>query len=582
MENTTMVWNTFHLDEGSNFAAIDLAMEKFNHREDGLIEVLITAQEVFGYLSRDLLIYISRKMHIPLSRVYGVATFYDMFTLESSGETECLVCTGPSCSVVGGEEVIAEILQQTGVSEIGYSSGNGRFTINQVSCLGLCDQAPAVLINKKAQVNLSISDVSKLLVGDAEQSKIYVSGNPRKITSTIGVLPPTDITAHRSIGTFEALEKALFDMSPEQVIEEVKESRLTGRGGAGFSTGLKWELARLAVGKQKYVVCNFDESEPGTFKDRVLMEGDPFKVIEGMTISGYATGADEGYIYIRGEYPKATEILEEALDELYVENLLGEDILGTGVDFNLEIRHNAGAYVCGEETALFESIEGKRGLPRHKPPYPTQSGLFGKPTTINNVETLAVIPSLILHGGEWFRQWGTDLSVGLKLFCLSGHVNLPGVVEAPYGLSIREIVEQFGGGFKGEPQAVLMGGAAGGLIHPDHLDTPLTHEDLDKVDVPIGSGAIIVFNQSVDLWSVLKGLARFFVQECCGQCAPCRLGTNQIYKILERIKEDTFNPDELLKAKELGQTIKSTCVCGLGMTAANPLLTYLKYFESPV
>jgi NADH-quinone oxidoreductase subunit F len=312
------------------------------------------------------------------------------------------------------------------------------------------------------------------------------------------------------------------------------------------------------------------------------MEGNPFRVIEGMTISAYASGADDGYIFIRGEYPAATEILEEAVDEAYAEGLLGEDILGSGVDFNVDIRHNAGAYICGEETALFEAIEGKRGLPRHKPPYPTQAGLFGRPTAINNVETLAVIPSLIVHGGEWFRQWGTDVSTGLKLFCLSGHINSPGVVEAPYGLPVIELIEQFGGGFVGEPQAVLIGGAAGGFLHPDNLDTPLTHEDLRKFNVPIGSGAIMVFNQSVDLWHVIEGLARFFVDECCGQCAPCRLGTKQIYNILQRINLGNFETADLFNAKKLGQTIKTTCVCGLGMTAANPLLTYLHNFEPAI
>jgi NADH-quinone oxidoreductase subunit F len=573
---------TNQLTDEEGFAAVDRTMERFNYREDGLVEVLITAQEAFGFLSKDLLTYISNNMRIPLSRIYGVATFYDMFTLEPAGAIECMVCTGPSCTIAGGEGVLAEIHDQTGISEADQTSKKIRFKIHEVSCLGLCDQAPATLIDKKSQVNLSLDDVSAMLQGKAKSSTIQVSGNPRELTSPIGILEPTDLAAHRSEGAYEALEKALYEMTPEQVIEEVKEARLTGRGGAGFSTGSKWEYTRKASGRPKFVVCNFDESEPGTFKDRVLMEGNPFRVIEGMTISAYAAGSNDGYIFIRGEYPEATEILEEALDELYADGLLGEDIMGTGIDFNVDIRHNAGAYICGEETALFEAIEGKRGYPRHKPPYPTEAGLFGKPTTINNVETFAVIPSLILHGGEWFRQWGTDISTGLKLFCLSGHINKPGVVEVPYGLTVRELIEQFGGGFNGEPQAILIGGAAGGFLHPDNLDTPLTHEDLRKLDVPIGSGAIIVFNQSVDLWQVVEGLVRFFVNECCGQCAPCRLGTKQIYKTLQKINQGNLILNDLQKAKKLGQTIKTTCVCGLGMTAANPLLTFLNNFESPV
>lgn len=568
------------LSEDALFSTVDSAMEKYDFGEDGLVDVLITAQEANGFLSRELLTYISKKLHIPLSRVYGVATFYDMFSLEPSGTTNIMVCTGPSCEVAGSQDVLLEICNHTGVTQPGQCSSDGHYKVDQVSCLGLCDQAPATLVDKTAQVHVSVNNIPAVLNREAESSKILVNGSLHELTAPIGVLAPTDLDAHRSAGAFQALEKALFEMTPQQVVEEVKEARLTGRGGAGFSTGLKWELTRNASGAPKYVVCNFDESEPGTFKDRVLMEGNPFRVIEGMTLSAYASGSKEGFIFIRGEYPQATDIVEGALDELYAEGLLGDNILGTHNSFDVEVRHNAGAYICGEETALFAAIEGKRGYPRRKPPYPTQAGLFGKPTTINNVETLAVIPSLVLHGGEWFRQWGTDISTGFKLFCLSGHVNQPGVVEAPYGLTIREIIEEFGGGFDGEPKAILIGGAAGGFVHPDNLDTPLTHEDLFKLNVPIGSGAIMVFNQSVDLWQVLEGLARFFVHESCGQCAPCRLGTKKIYNILQNINAGNFLTGDTQKAKKLGQTIKSTCVCGLGMTAANPLLTYMQTFES--
>ncbi len=354
---------------------------------------------------------------------------------------------------------------------------------------------------------------------------------------------------------------------------------MTGRGGAGFEAGTKWRLTREAPGTTKYVVCNFDESEPGTFKDRVLMEGDPFRVLEGMSIAAFAVGAHEGVVFARGEYEAATEIVEEALDEMYAAGLLGHDIFGTGFDFNVEIRHNAGAYICGEETALLEAIEGNRGHPRLKPPYPAQRGLFGNPTLIHNVETLAVVPSLIHHGGAWFRQWGTERSPGLKLFSVSGHVARPGVVEAPFGLTVRQLIERFAGGFDGEPQAVLVGGAAGGFLHPDNLDVPLTHEDLSHLEVPIGSGAIMVFNQSVDLWQVLQSLAHFFVYESCGKCAPCRLGTSQIYELLEQISRGTGTRADLHELERLGELVTTTCACGLGRTAANPVLTVLHQFE---
>jgi NADH-quinone oxidoreductase subunit F len=555
-------------------------MQHFDYQEHGLVEVLITAQEEFGCLSKDLLIYVSDKLHIPFSQVYGVATFYDLFTLEETGATRALVCTGPACFIADSKDVLAEVCEYIGVSEPGQTSADGQHSVKEATCLGLCDQAPAALVNKQAQVNISINDVPAMLRGQASPPCIQVCGEPRFLTDPIGRLSPTDLNAHRSEGAFTALEKALCTMTPEEIIKEVKDSRLSGRGGAGFQTGIKWQLAREAPGNTKYVVCNFDESEPGTFKDRVLMEGNPFRVLEGMIICACATGAHKGYIFIRGEYPAATDIVEEALDKLYTENLLGDNILDSGYAVDIEVQHNAGAYICGEETALFESIEGKRGHPRLKPPYPTEAGLFGKPTVINNVETMAVVPSLILNGGEWFRQWGTSESIGLKLFCLSGHIIQPGVVEVPFGLTVRELIENFGGGFVGETQAILVGGVAGGFLHPDKLDTPLTHEDLNQLDVPIGSGAIMVFNQSVDLWQVLQALAHFFVHETCGRCAPCRLGTMQIYKLLNKINLGIAAPVDLRKLEELGGTIKSTCVCGLGMTAANPILTVLHNFKT--
>jgi NADH-quinone oxidoreductase subunit F len=555
--------------EDERLAAVECTMARLNYEKHSLVEVLIAAQEAFGFLPNDVLVLVSNKLRVPLSKVYGVATFYDTFTLEAVGETHAMICTGPVCVAAGAGEVLEETRKVTGETDV-----------KAVSCLGLCDQAPAALVNHKAQVNIAPRDVPAMLRGEASPPFIQVSGEPRILTAPIGRLAPTDLEAHRAEGAFAALEKALYEMTPEQVIGKVKDSGLTGRGGAGFPTGVKWEFARQAPDVPKYVVCNFDESEPGTFKDRALMEGNPFRTLEGLILSAYAVGAHEGYIFIRGEYAAASAVVEEALAKLHEANLLGEGILGTEFDFRVEVRHNAGAYICGEETALFEAIEGARGHPRIKPPYPTQQGLFGKPTSINNVETLAVVPSLILNGGEWFRQWGTERSVGLKLFCLSGHVKQPGVVEVPLGLTIRELIERFGGGFDGEPQAILLGGAAGGFLHPDKIDTPLTHEDLGQLDVPIGSGALMVFNQTVDLWQVLESLSHFFVHETCGQCAPCRLGTRQIHNSLRKINLGAGATADLQKMEKLGETIKKSCVCGLGLTAGNPFVTFLHAFET--
>ncbi len=565
----------------NRFAAVEVTMARFNYEKHGLVETLITAQEAYGCLPEDVLAFVSDRLHVPLNKVYGVATFYDTFTLEPVGEkTHIRICTGPMCAMVGAHRLAEAACQQIGTRSPGQTSADGQTSVREVSCLGLCDQAPAALVNERAQVNLSLNDIPALLRGEAQPARLQVSGEPRELTGPIGRLAPTDLDAHRAEGAFAALEKALHDMTPEQVIAEIKKSRLTGRGGAGFPTGTKLEMTRQASGQPKYVLCNFDESEPGTFKDRAMMEGNPFRVLEGLVLSAYAVGARQGYIFVRGEYSAATMIVEEALDKMTAAHLLGEHILGTDFDFTVDIRHNAGAYVCGEETAQFEAIEGARGLPRAKPPYPTVSGLFGKPTAINNVETLAVIPSLVLHGGDWFRQWGTEQSVGLKLFCLSGHIKQPGVVEAPLGLTVRELIERFGGGFDGEPQAILMGGAAGGFLHPADLDTPLTHEALRPLDVPIGSGVVMVFNQTVDLWRVLESLAHFFVHETCGQCVPCRLGTQQILHLIEKINQRADSPAERQKLEHLGQTIKKICACGLGMSAANPALTYLHHFEA--
>ncbi len=556
------------------FPAIEDTMRHFDYQAHGLVEVLITAQRELGFLSRDLLTFISKRMHLPLSRVYGVATFYDMFNVEAKDPTQAVVCTGPICSIAGAKNVVNEACAHTGTTYPGY-------TIKEVNCLGLCDQAPAALVKGRAQVEVSVRDVPAMLRGEATSARLQVRGEPRILTHSIGRLDPTDLSAHLEEGAFIAFEKAVRGMTPDEVIGIIDDSHLTGRGGAGFEAGTKWRLTREASGATKYVVCNFDESEPGSFKDRVLMEGDPFRVLEGMSIAAFAVGAHEGVVFARGEYGAATEIVEEALDEMYAVGLLGHDIFDTGFDFNVEVRRNAGAYICGEETALLEAIEGKRGHPRLKPPYPAQTGLFGHPTLINNVETLAVVPSLIHYGGAWFRQWGTEQSPGLKLFSVSGHVERPGVVEAPFGLTVRQLIERFAGGFDGEPQAVLVGGAAGGFLHPDNLDVPLTHEDLSRLEVPIGSGVIMVFNESVDLWHVLQRLAHFFVYESCGKCAPCRLGTREIYEQLEQINRGNWTGADLHELERLGELVTTTCACGLGRTAANPVLTVLHHFGAP-
>jgi NADH-quinone oxidoreductase subunit F len=562
-----------HISEDERYTAIERIMARFNYQQDALLEVLNSAQESFGYLPEGLLRHVSHQLDVPLSQIYGVATFYHMYTLEPTGDHHCFVCTDPACAIAGGEDVL------TASRRYARSTAQGTITVERATCLGLCDQAPAALDNGTAYVNLSADDITALFSGQSPRPRLQVTGEPRILTRLIGRLDPSDLEGHREHGAFSALETALHDMSPDAVIEAIKESGLAGRGGAGFSTGLKWEFTRTAEGAPKYVICNFDESEPGTFKDRTLMQGDPFRALEGVLLCGYAIGAEQGYVFIRGEYQAAAQTVQEAIDALYSANLLGQHILGTDFSFDLEIRRGAGAYICGEETALFEAIEGKRGNPRSKPPFPTTHGLFGKPTAINNVETLAIVPDLVLNGGAWLRQWGTEKSVGVKLFCLSGHVNRPGVVEAPYGITVRALIEQFGGGFVGEPQAILMGGAAGGLLPPEHFDVPLTNETLNPLGAPIGSGVIMVFNQDVNLLQILKTLARFFVHETCGQCMPCRLGTNQIHTLLGKIADGNGSTRDLEKLDDVCQWMRAITLCGLGQTAPSAVISALRYFR---
>ena len=563
---------TEHPSSDERYKAIDLAMKRFNHEKDALLEVLNVAQETFGYLSEDLLTYVSRRLDVSAAHVYSTATFYELFTLKPTGDHHCLICTDPACAAAGGEDVLAAAKSYAQMHELPV-------TVEAAHCLGLCDQAPAALIDQTAQVNLQADDITGLFAGEKRPSRLQVTGNPQILTRHIGQLPPTSLDEHRADGAFTALAKALTQMTETAVIDEIIASGLAGRGGAGFPTGLKLRFTRQAPGTSKHIICNFDESEPGTFKDRVLMEGDPFQTLEGMILCGYAVGADRGTVFVRGEYPQATQILQEAIDALYKNNLLGANILNTGFQFDITIRRGAGAYICGEETALFEAIEGNHGFPRLKPPFPTTHGLFNKPTAINNVETLALIPHIILNGGQWLRQWGDGKSIGVKLFCLSGHVHQPGVIEAPFGITVRELIEQYGGGFDGEPQAILIGGAAGSFLHPDHLDTPLTNEALAELGMSVGSGVVMVFNQTADLLDILKTIATFFVDESCGQCTPCRIGTVQIRHMLDKITSGEAKTADLDKLARLCTTVKTASLCGLGQSAPNPVLSTLKYFH---
>ncbi len=381
-------------------------------------------------------------------------------------------------------------------------------------------------------------------------------------------------------GEYAGLKRAL-SLAPDEVISQIKASGLVGRGGAAFPTGVKWEGAAKADGSPKYVVCNADESEPGTFKDRVLLLDDPHSLIEGMLIAGYAIGASKGYVYIRGEYPYIVPALENALAEALDAGYLGAHVLNSSFSFEIEIRLGAGAYICGEETALFESLEGKRGFPRVKPPFPTTFGVFGKPTVINNVETLFNVPLIIARGVDEYRRIGTEKSPGPKLFCVSGDVAQPGVYEVPFGVTLRELLE-LAGGVAGDVglRAVLFGGAAGAFATAKHLDVKLTFEDLRSVGLPLGSGVVMVFNESRDLRDVLKRLGHFFAHESCGKCYPCQMGTQRQKEILDRIAEGHVLPGDLERLQDVGWTMTDASLCGLGQTAAGAVLSAIQLWPA--
>jgi NADH-quinone oxidoreductase subunit F len=400
-----------------------------------------------------------------------------------------------------------------------------------------------------------------------------------RLLARIGAVDPGSLDDYRAHGGYEALARA-FEIGAEAVIAEVTASRLMGRGGAAFPTGRKWAAVAAQPANPHYLVCNADESEPGTFKDRVLLEGDPFLIIEAMTIAAFATGCSTGYLYLRGEYPEAAARVRGAIAQARSAGLLGADILGSGFAFDIELRRGAGAYICGEETALFESIEGKRGEPRNKPPFPVEVGLFGKPTVINNVETLANVPLIVRDGGAAFAAIGTEGSTGPKLFCLSGHVARPGVYEVEFGATLRELIELAGGVPGGQSmRAILLGGAAGVFVGPEALDTPLTFEGTRAIGATLGSGVVMVFDETADLVGTLRRIAQFFRDESCGQCVPCRIGSVRQEELLARLAAGSRarrRDEEIDLLREVGQAMRDASICGLGQTASSAIESALR------
>ncbi|MGA2820590.1 MAG: NAD(P)H-dependent oxidoreductase subunit E [Anaerolineales bacterium] len=549
---------------------------------DALLPVLLDVQRVFGWIPEIAAEEVAKRLMLPLSEVHGVVEFYAMLHDQPTAREVVRVCTSPSCSLAGAHETLEALCSHLGVKQ-GEPTPDGKWMVLSSPCLGLCEHAPAALLGNRPVAPLRANLVEGALQGGGDLPRGLLHGERRWLTSRCGVVDPSSLSHYEKHGGWEGLRQAVT-LTPGEVIDLVKASGLVGRGGAAFPTGLKWEGTARSEGQPKYVICNGDESEPGTFKDRVLMEEDPFSILEGMIIASYAVGASRGFWYIRGEYPRAVEVCQQAIRLAESAGFLGENILDKGFSFSVELRSGAGAYVCGEETALFESIEGKRGFPRIKPPFPTTHGLFSKPTVINNVETLANVPLILRMGVPAYRALGTEQSPGPKLFCLSGDVQQPGLYETGFGATLEELVFGMAGGIpEGRSlQAVLLGGAAGTFAAPDQLDVPLTFEGLRAAGLSLGSGVILVFDDRRDLRQVLLELTEFFAEESCGKCYPCQLGTQRQYEILRRVAQGKSLPGDAARLEDVGWTMADASLCGLGQTAASAVLSALKHWPELV
>jgi len=557
-------------------------------QRDKLLPTLHALQSRVGWISPGGLGYVCERLTVPPADAYGVASFYALFALSPRPPVVAHVCDDIACLACGADELCRQLEQTAGPP--GSTNHARQATWLRSPCLGLCDRAPAALAvaagerpYERAIAPASVSALEQTDLSLREASpKLPQLGDPGlRVLRRIGIVDPSSLADYRAHGGYRALRRAL-GLGPEGIIREMQDSKLLGRGGAAFPTGRKWEAVAHAPEQPHYLVCNADESEPGTFKDRVLMEEDPFAVLEAMTIAGYATGCRRGYLYIRGEYPSATARLYQAFDQARAAGLLGEDILGKGVSFDVELRRGAGAYICGEETALFSSIEGGRGEPRNKPPFPVQVGLFGKPTVVNNVETLVNVLDIVLEGGPAFAAIGTADSTGTRLFCLSGCVSLPGLYEVPFGATLGELLDLAGGVREGHDlQAILLGGAAGTFVSADQLDLQLTFEGTRAAGTTLGSGAIVVFDDTIDLGIILLRIAEFFRDESCGQCVPCRVGTARQEELLRRLSGGHprgSRPQELALLNDIGQVMRDASICGLGHTAANAIESALAKF----
>jgi NADH-quinone oxidoreductase subunit F len=562
-------------------------------KRSALIPMMLYAQDHFGFLGNELLDEIARRLSLNIIQVKETLEYYSMLRRKPAGRYHVQVCTNISCMLRGGNELYQHVQKRLGLGNKEVSQ-SGTFSLEEVECIGACTGAPAIQVNYDFYEELTPDKVDVIFeeIQDGRKPKPVpvISGGIHErhpaevpvISRRFGIPNSKKIDVYMQNDGYQALEKALKQMTPELITEEVKKSNLRGRGGAGFPTGMKWSFVPKDTSKPKYVLANCDESEPGTSKDRPLLEMDPHQLIEGMVIAGRAVGAKSGYAYVRGEYRYVIDILDAAIAEAYAKGYLGKNILGSGFDFDLATHTGAGAYECGEESALMESLEGKRGYPRIRPPFPAVVGLYGCPTVINNAETLSSVPAIILKGGEWYAGLGTPKNGGTRLYSISGHINKPGIYELPLGFNLKRMIEDVAGGVKDgrKLKAVIPGGSSCPLMSADEIDVALDFDSVAKVGSMLGSGGTVVIDEDTCMVDVARRIMHFYAHESCGWCIPCREGTTWLRKMLDRFHEGGGRPEDIPLIDELSKNMLGRTFCPLGDAAAMPTISIVKKWRN--
>ena len=568
-------------------------VSRYPVKRSALIPMLLYAQDELGHLGDEILEEIARRLDLNITQVTETLAYYSMLHRKPMGRYHIQVCTNISCMLRGGKELYEHVQKRL---DIGHKevSPSGTFSLEEVECMGACTGAPALQVNYDFHENVDAAKADEILeqleAGRVPAPVPVISGalHPRDpnevvvITKRFGIPNSTKIDTYIQNGGYKALEKALKQMTPDSIIDEVKKSSLRGRGGAGFPTGMKWSFVPKDSSKPKYVLCNADESEPGTSKDRPLLELDPHQLIEGTVIAGRAIGSNQGYIYIRGEYRYLIGIVDAALEEARAKGFVGKNIMGSGFDFEIFTHTGAGAYECGEESALMESLEGKRGYPRIKPPFPAVVGLYGCPTIINNVETLSTVPAIINGGGEWYAGLGTPKNGGTRLYSISGHVNKPGIYELPLGFPLRKLIEEVAGGMRDgkKLKAVIPGGSSCPLLSADEIDVPMDYDSVAKIGSMLGSGGTVVMDEDTCMVDVARRIMHFYAHESCGWCIPCREGTAWLRKMLDRFHEGGGREEDISLIDELSKNMLGRTFCALGDAAALPTISIVKKWRS--